>query len=87
MARKPITTTATFGFKFGLVFPLKTAQRAGANTRPKGKLQVVSEAKDNFRKHYDVRWQFGVPPNGNASFIWVQHFIHQRNNRDNQYVV
>jgi type I restriction enzyme M protein len=24
----------------------------------------------------DVRWQFGVPPTGNANFAWVQHFIH-----------
>jgi len=30
-----------------------------------------------FRKDYYVRWQFGVPPTGNASFAWVQHFIHQ----------
>jgi type I restriction enzyme M protein len=24
----------------------------------------------------DVRWQFGIPPAGNANFAWVQHFIH-----------
>jgi type I restriction enzyme M protein len=24
----------------------------------------------------DVRWQYGVPPTGNANFAWVQHFIH-----------
>jgi len=24
----------------------------------------------------DVRWRYGVPPNGNANFAWVQHFIH-----------
>jgi type I restriction enzyme M protein len=24
----------------------------------------------------DVRWKFGVPPNANANFAWVQHFIH-----------
>ncbi len=24
----------------------------------------------------DQRWQFGVPPAGNANFAWVQHFIH-----------
>jgi type I restriction enzyme M protein len=24
----------------------------------------------------DGRWQFGVPPSGNANFAWVQHFIH-----------
>ena len=29
-----------------------------------------------FGKDDDVRWQFGVPPKGNANFAWVQHFIH-----------
>ncbi|MCX6821978.1 MAG: class I SAM-dependent DNA methyltransferase [Candidatus Aenigmarchaeota archaeon] len=24
----------------------------------------------------DVRWKYGVPPEGNANFAWVQHFIH-----------
>ena len=24
----------------------------------------------------DVRWQFGVPPAGNANFAWMQHIIH-----------
>lgn len=24
----------------------------------------------------DKRWEFGVPPPGNANFAWVQHFIH-----------
>jgi type I restriction enzyme M protein len=24
----------------------------------------------------DPRWKFGVPPQGNANFGWVQHFIH-----------
>jgi type I restriction enzyme M protein len=24
----------------------------------------------------DVRWQFRVPPAGNANFAWVQHFVH-----------
>jgi type I restriction enzyme M protein len=24
----------------------------------------------------DARWQYGVPPKGNANFAWVQHFIH-----------
>ena len=28
------------------------------------------------RRDDDVRWQFGVPPHGNANFAWVQHFIH-----------
>jgi type I restriction enzyme M protein len=31
---------------------------------------------DWFRKDNDVRWQFGIPPKGNANFAWVQHFIH-----------
>ena len=28
------------------------------------------------RRDDDVRWQFGVPPHGNANFAWVQHFIY-----------
>jgi type I restriction enzyme M protein len=28
------------------------------------------------RRDDDVRWQFGIPPKGNANFAWVQHFIH-----------
>jgi type I restriction enzyme M protein len=31
---------------------------------------------DWFRQDDDVRWQYGVPPKGNANFAWVQHFIH-----------
>jgi len=31
---------------------------------------------DWFRKDDNVRWQFGVPPKGNANFAWVQRFIH-----------
>jgi type I restriction enzyme M protein len=31
---------------------------------------------DWFRKDDDPRWQFGLPPRGNANFAWVQHFIH-----------
>ena len=31
---------------------------------------------DWFRKDDDVRWQYGIPPRGNANFAWVQHFIH-----------
>ncbi|MDD5030191.1 MAG: class I SAM-dependent DNA methyltransferase [Rhodoferax sp.] len=31
---------------------------------------------DWHRRDDDVRWQFGVPPKGNANFAWVQHFIH-----------
>ena len=34
------------------------------------------KSPDWFRKGHDVRWQFGVPPKGNANFAWVQHFIH-----------
>ena len=29
-----------------------------------------------FRKDVDVRWQFGVPRNGNTNFAWAQHLIH-----------
>src|ERR1051325_34959 len=28
------------------------------------------------RKDDDPRWQFGLPPRGNANFAWVQHFIY-----------
>ena len=31
---------------------------------------------DWFRKDDDVRWQYGVPPKGNANFAWVQHFVY-----------
>jgi len=31
---------------------------------------------DWFRKDDDVRWQYGIPPKGNANFAWVQHFIY-----------
>lgn len=24
----------------------------------------------------DVRWQYGIPPTGNANFAWLQHMIH-----------
>lgn len=24
----------------------------------------------------DVRWKYGRPPNGNANYAWIQHFIH-----------
>lgn len=24
----------------------------------------------------DMRWKYGVPPNGNANFAWIQHMIH-----------
>ena len=35
---------------------------------------------DWFPKDDDVRWQFGVPPKGNANFAWVQHFTKFLNN-------
>ena len=25
----------------------------------------------------DVRWQYGVPPTGNANYAWLQHFAHK----------
>ena len=53
-----------------------TALRGSAFLQTGGKLQVMAERHDNFRKDDDVRWQFGVPPKGNANFAWVQHFIH-----------
>ncbi len=28
------------------------------------------------RLREDARWQYGVPPAGNANYAWVQHFIH-----------
>ncbi len=28
------------------------------------------------RLREDVRWKYGAPPDGNANFAWVQHFIH-----------
>jgi len=31
---------------------------------------------DWYRVDDDVRWKFGVPPQGNANFAWVQHFVH-----------
>ncbi|HCJ66192.1 MAG TPA: N-6 DNA methylase [Elusimicrobia bacterium] len=27
----------------------------------------------------DMRWKYGTPPEGNANFAWVQHFIHHLN--------
>ena len=27
----------------------------------------------------DVRWAYGVPPEGNANFAWVQHMVHHLN--------
>jgi len=24
----------------------------------------------------DLRWKYGVPPNGNGNYAWIQHFIH-----------
>gem|GEM_PF-2094951 len=37
-----------------------TALRVSAILQSEASPQVVSEAKDNFRKDGDVRWQFGV---------------------------
>ena len=31
---------------------------------------------DWFRKDDDVRWQYGLPPKGNANFGWIQHIVH-----------
>lgn len=31
---------------------------------------------DWHRNDEDVRWNYGVPPKGNANFAWVQHFVH-----------
>ena len=28
------------------------------------------------RLSHDQRWQYGVPPKGNANFAWVQHMVH-----------
>ncbi|HOP08412.1 MAG TPA: class I SAM-dependent DNA methyltransferase [candidate division Zixibacteria bacterium] len=28
------------------------------------------------RLRNDARWKYGVPPEGNANYAWVQHFIH-----------
>ena len=28
------------------------------------------------RLQEDVRWQYGIPPKGNANYAWIQHFIH-----------
>jgi type I restriction enzyme M protein len=28
------------------------------------------------RLREDIRWKYSIPPNGNANFAWVQHFIH-----------
>ncbi len=27
----------------------------------------------------DIRWQYGVPPTGNANYAWLQHMIHHLN--------
>lgn len=27
----------------------------------------------------DLRWEYGVPPEGNANFAWVQHMVHHLN--------
>jgi hypothetical protein len=48
-----------------------TALRDSAFLQSDAKPQVVSEARDNFRKDDDVRWQFGVPPKGNGNPLSV----------------
>lgn len=53
------------------------ARRGSAFLQSGANPQVVSEAKDNGRKDNDLRWQYGVPPKGNANFASLQHFIHQ----------
>ncbi|MSU66761.1 MAG: hypothetical protein EXS38_11830, partial [Opitutus sp.] len=65
-----------------------TATRVSANPQPRShsagllrsERQLLANPPFNdsdwFRKDDDVRWQFGVPPKGNANFAWVQHFIH-----------
>ena len=65
-----------------------TATRVSAKPKPRSHLAGLLRSErqllanppfndsDWFRKDDDVRWQFGVPPQGNANFAWVQHFIH-----------
>jgi len=36
----------------------------------------VLEALLRERPTDDQRWQYGVPPKGNANFAWVQHVVH-----------
>ena len=31
---------------------------------------------DWYRADDDIRWQYGLPPKGNANFGWIQHIIH-----------
>ena len=49
-------------------------------SRPEGRFHPCQPAVQRFRlgsaSDDDVRWQFGVPPEGNANYAWVQHFIH-----------
>jgi len=28
------------------------------------------------RLHEDARWKYGIPPENNANYAWIQHFIH-----------
>ena len=35
----------------------------------------------NAKLQDDPRWEYGTPPEGNANFAWVQHFIHLRRTR------
>jgi type I restriction enzyme M protein len=53
-------------------------QESNSTTRRLAIMNLAIRGIDSdwFRKDDDVRWQFGVPPKGNANFAWVQHFIH-----------
>jgi type I restriction-modification system DNA methylase subunit len=57
-----------------------TATRGSANLRSRRERQLLANPPFNdsdwFRKDDEVRWQFGVPPKGNANFARLQHFIH-----------
>jgi hypothetical protein len=70
MPRKPTTATVTIGFEFGLFFPLKTVRRVSAYTRPEGKPQAVSLAKDNDANFALVQhFIHYLAPQGIAGFV------------------
>ena len=48
-----------------------TALRDSASLKTEGTPQVAREARHNFRKDDDVRWQFGVPPKDNGNPVSV----------------
>ena len=64
----PKDSSARLGFEAKLWLSADTALSDSAFLHAGGKLQVLTERQDNFRKDDDVRWQFGVPPKGNANF-------------------